>query len=159
MWMVLVCSALALKDAFLIGSFLVKNAKHFKLVDCRGGSGQFFCPLVGFRVFGCLLWSPSGQRNIGSSQSRVQIFCTFQSILAGSSKKLPKFKEMQKISNNSLKKNYLGLQQVLVYREFDYRDPRNTGIFLMVTINLEYQDFSGKICIPWFFQDNPDIRG
>ena len=40
------------------------------------------------------------------------------------------------------------IQQVLEYREFDYRDPRNTGIFLMVTINLEYQDFPGKIRIP-----------
>ena len=35
------------------------------------------------------------------------------------------------------------LQGVLVYREFNYRDPRNTGIFLMVTINLEYRDFPG----------------
>ena len=35
------------------------------------------------------------------------------------------------------------VQQVLEYREFDYRDPCNTGIFLMVTINLEYQDFPG----------------
>ena len=26
------------------------------------------------------------------------------------------------------------VQQVLEYREFDYRDPRNTRIFLMVTI-------------------------
>ena len=35
------------------------------------------------------------------------------------------------------------VQQVLEYREFDYRDPCNTGIFLMVTINLEYWDFPG----------------
>ena len=51
------------------------------------------------------------------------------------------------------------LQQVLEYREFDYRDPRNTGIFLMVTINLEYRDFLGKIRIPCFFRVNPNIRG
>ena len=54
---------------------------------------------------------------------------------------------MNKIKVKS-QKNYLthnnqffGIQQVLVYRKFDYRDPRNTGIFLMVTINLEYRDF------------------
>ena len=40
------------------------------------------------------------------------------------------------------------IQGVLVYREFVYRDPRNTGIFLMNTINLEYRDFPGKIRIP-----------
>ena len=40
------------------------------------------------------------------------------------------------------------VQWVLVYGEFVYRDPRNTGIFLMVTINLEYRDFPGKIRIP-----------
>ena len=50
-------------------------------------------------------------------------------------------------------------QQVLEYWEFDYRDPRNTGIFLMVTINLEYQDFPRKIQILGFFRENPDIRG
>ena len=45
------------------------------------------------------------------------------------------------------------VQWVLVYREFDYRDPRNTGIFLMVTINLEYRDFPG------FSRIFPDFPG
>ena len=48
-----------------------------------------------------------------------------------------------RILNSSQVCFFKHIQWVLVYREFVYRDPRNTGIFLMVTINLEYQDFPG----------------
>ena len=37
-------------------------------------------------------------------------------------------------THNSVLKVEKSVQQVLEYREFDYQDPRNTGIFLMVTI-------------------------
>ena len=44
-----------------------KNAFFTYLLMYRDGSGQFFCPRVGFRVFGYFLRSPSGQ-------ARVKIF-------------------------------------------------------------------------------------
>ena len=49
-----------------------------------GGSGQFFCPRVGFQVF------RFGSGRV-SGQARVKFFCIFQSILAVFGKKLAIF--------------------------------------------------------------------
>ena len=63
------------------------------LLPLGSGFGLFDFARVGFWFFGYFLGSPSGQRNLGSGYARFKILCNLQSILAGSGKKIPKFRQ------------------------------------------------------------------
>ena len=57
----------------------------------RGGSCQFFCPRVGFRVFRFCSGRVLGQRNLVRVKLGSIFFCIFQSIMAVFGKKLAIF--------------------------------------------------------------------
>ena len=98
------------------------------LAETRGGSGQFFSPRVGFRVFWFCsgrvsgFWFffrvkrkiprvTSGQKNICSGQTRVKIFCIFDKKSQKYNLQAKIWRKMQKIgfiSHNFLTSGYSG---------------------------------------------------